>query len=56
MGKDNFMGGSFGGVRGDNHGDLDRDQGGNDDMGVKQDIAKLYHGDDDSEGGLISEE
>ena len=56
MGKDNIVGCSFGSVRGDNHRDLDRDQGGNDDMGVKQDIAKLYHGDDDSEGGLIADD
>lgn len=34
MGKDNLMDSLACGVRGDNHGNLDRDQGCDDDMGV----------------------
>ena len=36
MGKDNTLDSLACGVRGDNHRDFDRDQGGDDDMGVME--------------------
>ena len=56
MGKDNTLDSLACSVRGDNHRDLDRDQGGDDDTRIKQETEKLYHGDDDSEGGLIADD
>lgn len=56
MGKDDFMDCFAGNLRGDRDSNSDRDQGGDDDIRVKQETEKLYHGDDDSEGGLIADD